>query len=821
MVLEQSSEMHLAHSSEDLENYTSRRRLGTRRGLLAAGGVAVVLMVLVISVTVYVNQVDDGSVNAAKQSLVAKSPLKRADGLSITLTDVLSGAFSARGYNGSWISGDEIQFFDPVGSVIVYNVQNQTRSTIIEATEFDKISTRPSEVTLSPNRKLALIGYDSQKVYRHSFTAKYAIYDLETKTFEILSPANAPQQLLQFVQWSPSNAVAFVHENNVYYKAGPGAPVQQLTSDGGPQIYNGIADWVYEEEMFGTYKALWFSNNGSNLAFARFDDFKVKDIQFSLYGNAGQYPYYQYPLIESIPYPKAGTDNPTATIHIATNLNQAGPIQIVNAVQLTNDALTSYYIGTVLWASDSDLVVLTLNRSQNHLESVRCSDNGGKGWACKTMWTVDEPRGWIDIMTPLVSEDGNKFLVIKPVMQKTYSYRHIVMYDRNSPTPVAVTSGDFSVDAITAWDQANKRVFFTSTGYNKTTSEAIPSESHLYVADISGSVATTTCITCDTRNTETNSACRANSVEISKNFKSFVHTCSGPSVPEVLIRSIEDVSDVREVWVNNTELKQKVKTVSLPVPQDYIVPVANGFTARARLWLPPNYEKGKKYPMLVDVYAGPGSQKITERFGVDWGTSLVSSKNIIYASIDGRGSGRQSEDLMFQLYRKLGTVEIEDQIAVAKWLIENNVDDVIDANRTAIWGWSYGGYSTAMVMGTDVQGIYKCGISVAPVTSWVFYDTIYTERYMGLPTKEDNLVSYNSSDVTNYVQNFRTKKYYLIHGNADDNVHYQQSMLLSRALEKADILFRQQSYPDENHALGSVRRHLYHSLENFLEEECF
>jgi dipeptidyl-peptidase-4 len=269
----------------------------------------------------------------------------------------------------------------------------------------------------------------------------------------------------------------------------------------------------------------------------------------------------------------------------------------------------------------------------------------------------------------------------------------------------------------------------------------------------------------------------------------------------------------------NEEVRATVLLAAFPTTQNFDIPVGNGFTAKARIWLPSNFNASKKYPLFVDVYGGPGSAKISDRYVVDWSISLVSDHEIIYAAIDGRGSGHQSDDYMFQINRRLGTYEIEDQIAGAKWLINNL--NYIDPNRTAIWGWSYGGYATAMVMGTDKGGVYKCGISVAPVTSWLFYDTIYTERYMGLPTMEDNYDAYNTSDVTHHIENFRNKKFFIVHGNADDNVHYQQSMILSRALERADILFRQQSYPDENHSLGGVRRHLYHSLEEFLFTECF
>ncbi|CAH1961628.1 unnamed protein product [Acanthoscelides obtectus] len=248
--------------------------------------------------------------------------------------------------------------------------------------------------------------------------------------------------------------------------------------------------------------------------------------------------------------------------------------------------------------------------------------------------------------------------------------------------------------------------------------------------------------------------------------------------------------------------------------------VAGGFKANVMLRLPPNLDESgsTKYPMVVNVYGGPDTFQVVDRFVLDWGSYLASNKSIIYATIDGRGSGLKGDKMLFSGYRKLGTVEIEDQINVTR-LIQNTLS-YVDSSRTAIWGWSYGGYAAGMALATDSQKVFKCGISVAPVTDWALYDSIYTERFMGLPTLEDNLKGYEAAQLLKKYEGLRDKEYYLIHGTYDDNVHYQQSMMWSKVLEVNDILFRQQSYPDEDHSLGLVRPHLYHSLENFLDE-CF
>ncbi|XP_063983383.1 venom dipeptidyl peptidase 4 isoform X10 [Diachasmimorpha longicaudata] len=216
------------------------------------------------------------------------------------------------------------------------------------------------------------------------------------------------------------------------------------------------------------------------------------------------------------------------------------------------------------------------------------------------------------------------------------------------------------------------------------------------------------------------------------------------------------------------------------------------------------------------VYGGPDTYQVTEKFHIDWGTYLVTNKNIIYAAIDGRGSGLKGNAMLFAGYRNLGTVEIYDQINVTRHLQESF--PFIDKTRSGIWGWSYGGYAAGMSLAMDRDAVFKCGMSVAPVTDWALYDSIYTERFMGLPTASDNLNGYEQGQLLNKVDNIKSNSYYLIHGTLDDNVHYQQSLQLAKVLEQKDILFRQQTYTDEDHGIALLRAHLYHSMENFLDD---
>lgn len=251
------------------------------------------------------------------------------------------------------------------------------------------------------------------------------------------------------------------------------------------------------------------------------------------------------------------------------------------------------------------------------------------------------------------------------------------------------------------------------------------------------------------------------------------------------------------------------------------VPVSDFTTQKAqvKLYLPPDLNPNKKYPLIVYVYGGPGSQFVNEKFNFyEYQTYLAGSKGFVYAVIDPKGTGGQGEKWQHTMYHSFGKPEVQSTIEVAKFLRSNLT--FIDPDRLAIWGWSYGGFLSLSVLGQDKEDVFKCGASVAPVVDWTLYDTYYTERYMGLPIG-DNEFSYDQSRVFKHLDNLKNKRFYLMHGTNDDNVHYQQSMLLSGALEELNILFRQQSYLDQDHSIGRYHKHLYHSLTDFFLNDCF
>lgn len=738
----------------------------------------------------------------------------RLDGFS--LEEVISGRFYGEVFNGTWISDDEFTYRSAWGGINNYNVATKTIKTVL-----------PPEISLqlrvlthrySHDRNFILYSFDMKQTYRYSNLARYSIIDLEKNIVYPLEPqqlpraANEPQEQLRYATWNKeSNGLVYVYKNNIYYRSAPDSLVDtQITDDGqADAIFNGVPDWVYEEEVLSSDNAIWLSKNGGRMVFATFDDRAVDVFDYPIYGETGSMQF-QYTTSTAIRYPKPGRKNPLVSLWSVDLQDLTAPkIQLAAPEALRN---RDHYFTTVAWANDKEVFIAWLNRHQNVSHLSFCNVETS---SCDTERILTEPHGWVDLYSPpKFSADGQQYLVVLPVDQgdELGNFKHVVLIDRANDRFQPLTQGRWEVTEIFGWDQTNQVAYVLGTAIDK------PSVRHLYRVDTASTTAKDfACLTCGTSNAD-GKECTYNSIDFSSNLGHYLHGCDGPGVPRSVIKETKTGAEVY-LGTDNVDLRGRMAQKAVPRPLNLQVPLKGGYNAQVRLLLPPslNRNKASQYPLLVHVYGGPNSQQVSDRFRVDWGTHLASSRGVIYAMIDGRGTGYQGDKMLHEIYRQMGTVEIEDQIQVVQHLI--NTLPFVDTNRTAIWGWSYGGFAAASALAKS--DTFKCAMSVAPVTNWIYYDSIYTERYMGLPTVDDNELGYVRSDLCGMADNFRNKQLYLVHGTADDNVHYQQSMMLSKALEAADVLFRQQSYPDENHNIGHLRRHLYHSLGAFLMTDCF
>lgn len=791
----------MANSNQELVTRTRNRRWKCL-GLVIAAAVTVAV---VATVLVLVLRRDDGG------------PRKE----SLTLDDFLRRRFTPRQFNASWISDTDL-FYDngPVYGYepVVFDITQKTKKSAIPANVTLEAGTIQFE--LSKDGKYGLESYSYRSIYRHSYLAIYNVLDVSSGAKVPL--VSSGSGLAQLVAWAPrGNGLAYVTGNNIFYRAGALEQDVQLTFTGvDSTIYHGVPDWVYEEEVLSSNKALWFDPSGTKLAFATYNDTRVPVVTLPYYGRPGDI-HFQYTAAVPIRYPKAGAPNPEVTLSVV-DLKTKDVIRIEpprEVLARRSGGLDLPVLAVTQWLPDNQspkLLTVWMNRVQNSAVVEVHDVSNPQAPKRARLAHLTEPKGWIELFEEGATSDGDKARgrVLLPLSHAVGddSFRHVARFD---PGPngeyvrTDLTTGAFVVTSILSWDSDKGYVYFVSTAPDDPAVSLVQRVRD----DPTGAPHEPECLSCNLTD------CKYATASLSAANSYIALTCSGPDVPYTVIMKTADKSVVMD-WERNEAIRQGLANKALPVKTRMTVPLPDNFTAQVMLWLPPDADLSgsTKYPMLVDVYGGPNSFRVSERFAVDWGTYLSANKSIIYAAIDGRGSANKGDKNIFSLYHRFGTYEVEDQINVTRYLKENL--PYIDKTKTAIWGWSYGGYASAMALAYDTQDVFKCGMSVAPVTDWLFYDSIYTERYMGLPTIDEDRAAYRRAQLTNKVDNLRNKQFFLVHGTMDDNVHYQQSMILSRALEEKDILFRQQSYPDEEHGIVNLQPHLYHTLQNFLLE-CF
>ncbi|XP_028602922.2 dipeptidyl peptidase 4 isoform X1 [Podarcis muralis] len=747
--------------------------------LLGFLGVAVLITAIAVPVALLTNQ---------------SSPDTRR---TFTLQDYLSGDFQYKSFNLQWVSGNQY-LHTAENNLLLFNADDGTESEILSNATLTHYNS--SEIILSPDRKFALLRYSYEKVWRHSYNASYYIYDVSAGTLVQVNPI--PEEI-QYVSWAPvGHKLAYVWHNNIYVKTAPDALAVQITKNGEEnKIFNGIPDWVYEEEMFGTHSALWWSPNGSFLAYAEINDTGVPVIEYSFYSE----DTLQYPKTIKIPYPKAGAKNPTIRLFVVNtqSLPQISSDEIVAPSSISSG---DHYLSVVTWVTNERLCLQWLKRIQNFSVLGICDYTSG-AWQCPQdkQRNFESKTGWVGRFQPsepYFAPDGDSYYKI---ISNTDGYKHIHHIGINSTGEMKpITSGNWEVISIAAL--TNNFIYFISNEFENT-----PGGRHLYKIALNDFKQT--CISCYLNKER----CQYHSASFSTNARYYTLNCYGPGVPSfTLLNSSTDA--VIKYLENNTEFDNMQKNVQMPSKILKNITL-HGETFWYQMILPPHFDSSssKKYPLLIDVYAGPCSQKADYAYRINWATYLASTEEIIVASFDGRGSGYRGDKIMHAIYRRLGTYEVEDQIDAARAFAKLSY---VDESRIAIWGWSYGGYVTSMVLGSG-SGVFKCGIAVAPVSRWQFYDSIYTERYMGLPEKSDNLPYYENSTVMARAEEFRKVDYLLIHGTADDNVHFQQSAQISKALVDAQVDFQAMWYTDKDHGIGGLaHNHIYTHMTHFIKQ-CF
>ncbi|TRY64286.1 hypothetical protein TCAL_02614 [Tigriopus californicus] len=768
--------------------------------------------------------------NAQPHNIQERSPQRGFPSLkeSFSLSEIVNFVHRSEQWNGTWVSDTEYAYRNRDGALALFSVVSGQSTTLAPPQVLEQ--PRVFKYWLSPDLQYILMAVRPQKLFRHSFIALYDIYNIRTGQRTTLQPPasvlrdfgppegpgfgppgrpKGPQQLpLLFATWSPTgNALAYVFRNNIYYRESPESNDVAITSTGIPGVvFNGIADWVYEEEVISDTKALWFSPDNRHLAWIEFNDTEVEVMPLQVYGQPNRLEF-QYPIPTPLSYPKPGRTNPFVNVYVADVSTRSPRSYLLEPPTYFGDREKIIY--AVTWANNKEVSLTWENRHQNYSIVSICDVAVAN---CRDSLVMTEPNGWLELdQAPVFTQDGRQFAM----SLSADGFKHVNVINRDTNQRIPITSGNMVVTEIFHWDEKQHVIYFEATRVGA------PGERHLYtVTDFdSGRPGIVTCISCDVVNSR-GGACGYNQFEFSTQKSYFTLSCQGPHVPQEYL--FKAPGQKIATLVTNDDLSDALAAKNLPKISNLDVKIDGGrHVAKVRLYLPHNFNERKQYPLLVNVYGGPNSQQVNDKFKLDWGTYLTTSEEVIYAVIDGRGSGYRGDDILFSSYYNIGQNDAQDQIDVTKKLI--SLYSFIDATNVAIWGWSYGGFMSIKILEKDADqsNIFKCGMAVAPVTSWIYYDSIYTERYMGLPNPGDNIDGYNNADTTKDVEKLRNKKLFIAHGTGDDNVHYQNSLMIIRALEEADILFQEHTYTDENHGIVGLRPHLYHSLTNFLLNDCF
>ena len=609
-------------------------------------------------------------------------------------------------------------------------------------------------------------------IYRRSYTAIYYLYDIKTKQLVPLDDKHKPQTLAEY---SPDGkSVSFIHGNDIFVKELASGKSTKLTEGGKRnKIINGTSDWVYEEE-FGITKAYAWSPDSKWISFLRFNEKEVKEFNLTYY--KGLYPEeYKYK------YPKAGEDNSEVTAHLIN----------VQKKSITPINLGEYeYIPRLSWAGNANkLVLLTLNRHQNHLK-YHLIDVTAKKMTQKIFYE-ETSTTYVEIDNNLlVLKDGNTILRTSEMD----GYNHIYQLDFNGKS-TQITKGTWDVIDLYGIDELSNTVYYSS-------------------AEVSPMVKTIHSIQRDGANkTTVSKSIGWNDASFTSGFKYMVLTHSQANNPPVYSLMKNDGGFVR-ILEDNEELNRTLSTLTLS-KKEFITFDVNGNTLNAWIMKPANFNAANKYPVYMTLYGGPGHNEVVDAWdNADYMYhQLLTQKGYIVICIEPRGTLYRGAAFKKSTYLQLGKLETEDLIATAK---EIQGFSYVDPQRIGVMGWSYGGFmaSLAITKGADV---FKMAIAVAPVTNWRNYDNIYTERFMRTP--KENPDGYDANSPVNFVNLFKGK-FLLIHGSADDNVHYQNSMELVNAMVKADKQFDLFIYPNRNHGIygGNTRNHLFNMMLNFIEK---
>jgi len=751
-------------------------------------------------------------------------------GQKISLEDVLTGHWRAQSHAIEWIAGPNGED----GLLLERGGQNGRDFLVVEDVRYrgDDIATQIAHSTTlmkgaqfrvgkevvfareafpSPDHKKVLVKSDYERNWRHSSTGRYWLFDVESQTGEPLDPENTYDRV-QAASWSPkSDAVVFTRDNNLFIRHTSSNKVDHITTDGGPDLFYGIPDWVYEEEVLASGDATWWSGDGKYIAYFRTDESNVPSFPVQYYfsrpsgkqPNAGEE---NYPEVREIKYPKAGA--PMSTVSLEFYDVEKGQ---VFEVPIDDDFPgDDRLITEVLWAGETGKVIIrSTNRESDILKVILIDAVKRTGKTVRERDVLKLDGGWFEVthttaFIPADSKAGRPHDgYIDTVIHDGYD--HLAYFTPlDNPEPRMLTSGDWEVvDAPSKVDLEKNVVYFIATKDGST-------QRHLYSVSLLNAA---TDIEAVTANTEIAYYGASFSVE----GKFMLLTYQGPGIPwQKVVSTPSNGESKLDVSIEKNEaLNEMAKKTELPIEVYQTVNI-DGFDMNLVERRPPHFDDSgkRKYPVLFFLYNGPGFQSVDRKFSIDFQSYVASNLGYIVVTLDGYGTGYLGREQRCKVRGNLGHWEAYSQIEAAKmWAAKNYVDE----EKLAIWGWSYGGFMTLKTLETDAGQTFKYGMAVAPVTDWRFYDSIYTERYMHTP--QHNPSGYNNATISNMEDLSQNVRFLVMHGVSDDNVHFQNTLQLLDKLDEADVKnYDVHVFPDSDHSIyfHNANRIVYSKLRDWL-----
>ena len=707
---------------------------------------------------------------------------------ALDLKEITSGKFRAEGIQGviPMADGEHYTQMNAEGTQIIkysFRTGQQVEVVFDVAKARECTFKRFDGYTFSPDGSKILIRTETQPIYRHSYKAVHYLYTIKRNIVEKLSEGG-PQQSPVF---SPDgNMVAFVRDNNIFLvKMLYGNSESQVTEDGKfNHVLNGIPDWVYEEE-FSFATALEFSPDNTMLAFIRFDESEVASFTFPIF--AGQAPHYSaletYPGAYTYKYPKAGEANSKVSVHTFDIKSK-----VTRKMKLPLDP--DGYIPRIRFTQDAaKLAIMTLNRNQNRFDLYFADP---RSTLCKLVLRDESPYYINESVFDNIMFYPQNFSFIS----EKDGYSHLYWYSMGGNLVKQVTKGKFEVKRFIGWDAATNTFYFESN-------EESPLRTAVYKTDKKGG------------RIKLSEKAGTNSAIFSSNLKYFMNTYSSLQTPAVITLN-DNTGKVLKTLVTNQKLKETLEQYQLPKKEFFTFRTSQGTELNGWMIKPADFNESKKYPVLLYQYSGPGSQEVVDKWGIGgdrggigW-DAYMASKGYVIVCVDGRGTGGRGAEFAKCTYLNLGVKEAQDQVETAKHMA---AQPYVDKSRIGIWGWSFGGYMTIMSM-SEGTPIFKAGAAVAAVTDWRFYDTVYVERFMRTP--QQNAEGYKAGSAFTRAANLNGRLL-LVHGMADDNVHFQNCAEYSECLVQADKQFDMQVYTNRNHGIygGNTRYHLFTRLTEF------